>query len=153
MEVDYKGTSLTMAVDVWGALGVSGGCCRPPALRGMNRGLHQNLPGNEVDHANSLILLVKNMPCSKLQCQGGLIHFPFHMKFLFQQARGKRTSWSRLPSRSLPERDFFIDNLLVRIHFIVVMMRWSGLAPLEFVSSFPGSLTSTFRRGPSTSRH
>ena len=29
------------------------------------------------------------------------------------------------------ERQFFIDNLLVRIHFIVVMIRWTGLAPWE----------------------
>ena len=29
------------------------------------------------------------------------------------------------------ERDFFIDNLLVRIHFIIVMIRWTGLAPWE----------------------
>ena len=27
------------------------------------------------------------------------------------------------------EIEFFIDNLLVRIHFIIVMMRWTGLAP------------------------
>jgi len=26
-----------------------------------------------------------------------------------------------------PEREFFIDNLLVRIHFIIVMIRWTGL--------------------------
>ena len=43
-----------------------------------------------------------------------------------------------------PEREFFIDNLLVRIHFIIVMIRWTGLAPWEFEFSFPGSLTSTF---------
>jgi len=42
------------------------------------------------------------------------------------------------------EREFFIDNLLVGIHFIIVMIRWSGLAPWEFEFSFPGSLTSTF---------
>ena len=29
------------------------------------------------------------------------------------------------------EREFFIDNLLVRIHFIIVMIRWTGLAPWE----------------------
>ena len=29
------------------------------------------------------------------------------------------------------ERDFFIDNLLVRIHFIIVMIGWTGLAPWE----------------------
>ena len=30
------------------------------------------------------------------------------------------------------ERRFFIDNLLVRIHFIIVMVRWTGLAPWVF---------------------
>ena len=36
------------------------------------------------------------------------------------------------PSRgSCEEREFFIDNLLVRIHFIIVMIRWAGLAPWE----------------------
>ena len=44
----------------------------------------------------------------------------------------------------LREREFFIDNLLVRIHFIIVMIRWTGLAPWEFELPFPGSLTSTF---------
>ena len=41
------------------------------------------------------------------------------------------------------EREFFIDNLLVRMHFIIVMIRWTGLAPWELEFSFPGSLTST----------
>jgi len=27
------------------------------------------------------------------------------------------------------QREFFIANLLVRVHFIVVMIRWTGLAP------------------------
>ena len=45
----------------------------------------------------------------------------------------------------LPERDFCIHNLLVRIHFFIVMIRWTGLAPWEFVFPFPGSLTSTFQ--------
>ena len=44
----------------------------------------------------------------------------------------------------LSEREFFIDNLLVRVHFIIVMIRWTGLAPWEFEFPFPGSLTSTF---------
>ena len=39
-------------------------------------------------------------------------------------------------------REFCIDNLLVRIHFIIVMIRWTGLAPFPF----PGSLTSTYQR-------
>jgi len=45
------------------------------------------------------------------------------------------------------EREFFIDNLLVRVHFIIVMIRWTGLAPWEFEFSFPGSLTSTCAGG------
>ena len=32
------------------------------------------------------------------------------------------------------ESELFIDNLLVRIHFIIVMIRWTGLAPWEFES-------------------
>jgi len=30
------------------------------------------------------------------------------------------------------QREFFIENLLVRIHFIIVMIRWTGLAPSLF---------------------
>jgi len=45
------------------------------------------------------------------------------------------------------EREFFIDNLLVRIHFIIAMIRWIGLA---FEFRFPGSLTSTFLVGART---
>ena len=40
---------------------------------------------------------------------------------------------------STSEREFLIDNLLVRIHFIIVMIRWTGLAPWEFELPFPGS--------------
>jgi len=42
------------------------------------------------------------------------------------------------------DREFFIDNLLVRIDFITVLIRWTGLAPWEFESPIPGSLASTF---------
>jgi len=47
-------------------------------------------------------------------------------------------------SAAWPERELFIDKLLVRIHFIIVMIRWTGLAPWEFESTFPSDLTSTF---------
>jgi len=40
-------------------------------------------------------------------------------------------------------RELFIDNLLVRNRFSIVMMRWTGLAPWEVETPFPGSLTST----------
>ena len=42
------------------------------------------------------------------------------------------------------EREFLIDNLLVRTHFIMMMIWWTGLAPWEFEFPLPGSLTSTF---------
>ena len=42
------------------------------------------------------------------------------------------------------KREFFIDNLLVRIHFSMVMIRWTGLVPREFEFPLAGSLTSTF---------
>jgi len=48
------------------------------------------------------------------------------------------------PYRRPREREFFIDNLLVRIHFIIVMISWTGLAPWDFEFPFAGSLTSTF---------
>ena len=37
-------------------------------------------------------------------------------------------------------REFFIDNLLVRIRFIIVMIRWTGLAPWEFEFPFQVAL-------------
>ena len=36
-----------------------------------------------------------------------------------------------IPEAPGPEREFFNDNLLVRIHVIVAMIRWTGLAPWE----------------------
>ena len=46
--------------------------------------------------------------------------------------------------RRAAKREFVIDNLLVWAHFIIVMIRWTGLAPWECVFPFPGSLISTF---------
>jgi len=34
----------------------------------------------------------------------------------------------------------FIDNLLVRVHFTIVMIRWTGLAPWEFEFFFQVAL-------------
>ena len=41
------------------------------------------------------------------------------------------------------ERVFIIDVLLVRIHLIIVMIWWTGLAPWEHEFPVPGSLIST----------
>ena len=50
----------------------------------------------------------------------------------------------RLSVAEPPRREFFIDNRLVRIHLIIVMIKWTGLAPWEVEFPFPGSLTATF---------
>ena len=42
------------------------------------------------------------------------------------------------------EREFFVDSLLVRIHFTIEMIWWTGFAPWELEFPFPGSLRSTF---------
>jgi len=39
---------------------------------------------------------------------------------------GPEADVSRGPAQ---EREFFIDNLLLRIHLIIIMIRWTGLAP------------------------
>ena len=54
---------------------------------------------------------------------------------------------SREPRRVGGRKRFFIDNLLARIHFTIVIIRWTGLAPWEFEFFFSGSLTSTFLQG------
>ena len=46
------------------------------------------------------------------------------------------------------ERDFSVDDLLVRVHFIIVMIRWTGLAPWEFEFPFPGLLAEVFAMTP-----
>ena len=48
----------------------------------MKRDLNLNLSANEVYYTNSLILLVKNMLCSKLHCQKGFDLNPFSYKIL-----------------------------------------------------------------------
>jgi len=49
---------------------------------------------------------------------------------LLEHQRYARASLRAGPQNRL-EREFFIDNLLVRIHFIIVMIRWTSLAPWE----------------------
>ena len=58
----------------------------------------------------------------------------------FQTSTRPSCTWVRPPPA---EREFFIDNLLVRIHFGIVMIRWTGLAPWEIEFPCQGGLTST----------
>jgi hypothetical protein len=52
--------------------------------------------------------------------------------------------------RDVREREFFIDNLLVRIFFTIVMTSWTGLAPWEFrcLSADIHHMHSSFWAGP-----
>jgi len=46
-------------------------------------------------------------------------------------AIGRRSSWFCRTERyvsACAEREFFIDNLQVRVHVIIVMIKWTGLA-------------------------
>jgi len=68
----------------------------------------------------------------------------YHSTLGLRVKKKKRVEARDRVVKRLPERDLFIDNLLVRIHVIIVMIRWTGLAPWEIEFPFPGSLTSTF---------
>jgi len=43
------------------------------------------------------------------------------------------------------KREVLIDSLLVRMHLIIEMIWWTGLAPWECELSLPGSLIPTFQ--------
>ena len=45
-----------------------------------------------------------------------------------RRVRGCEREFTFVPKK-VRERDFSIDNLLVRVHFIIVMIRWTGLSP------------------------
>ena len=53
------------------------------------------------------------------------------------------------------ERDDFLENPLIPINLIIVMIRWTDLAPWQLEIHFPGSLISTFLvyRGSTAERH
>ena len=61
----------------------------------------------------------------------------------FKTNRFPRIRSCRCLAKRQQESQFFIGNLLVRIHLITEMIRWTGLAPWEFEFPFPGSLIST----------
>ena len=81
-----------------------------------------------------------------------LLHPPFQRVLELFADTGARKRGPELAAFLTREREFFIDNLLVRVHFIIVMIKWTGLAPWEFEFLFPGSLTSTFLVFPRNAR-
>ena len=51
------------------------------------------------------------------------------------------------------KREFLIDNLLVRIHFMLEMIWWTGLALWEFEFPFPDRLTTCYQLNPGAGEH
>ena len=85
----------------------------------MKRGSNENLSGDEVYYTISLILLVKNMPCSKPRCQKGFDLIAFQYKILTHlggwpsEGRCKAT-WKRelkLPWRKAGPPDHHDDRV------------------------------------------
>ena len=56
---------------------------------------------------------------------------------------GGRTGGQEGTRGFMREKQFFVDNLLVRNHFIIVMIMWNGFAPWKFEVPCPGDLAST----------
>ena len=93
-----------------------------------------SIAGNEIYHRNHLISLVRSICVVELVA-----------------SERKKSTFVRIRA-GVRQEELIINDLLVRIHFIMVMVRWIGLAPWEFELSFPGSLTSTFLEGCETWR-
>ena len=69
-----------------------------------------------------------------------LIDFVYHSSLGLRVIKKMKTTRDRERARErsawaatrCSKREIVIDNLLVRIHFIMVMIWWTGLAPWEF---------------------
>ena len=68
--------------------------------------------------------------------------FTFFAEHLRRRKENEASEMLYTPHPS--EREFFIDNLLLWIHYIIVMKRWTGPAPCDFDFPFPGILIYTF---------
>ena len=55
-----------------------------------------------------------------------------HIREVGQVAAAGKVACRGVSAQQARAREFVVDNLLVRIHFISVMIRWTGLAPWEF---------------------
>ena len=66
---------------------------------------------------------------------GTASHFcglPSTRRFLPKSSSPPDTPSTPLPCQTREYREFLLDNLLVQIHVIIVMIRWTGLALWEF---------------------
>ena len=62
--------------------------------------------------------------------------------------RGRRDQERHALGQGTKEKKFFIGSLLVRIHFIIKTIWWTGLTPWKFESPSSGSLLSSFSKYP-----
>ena len=67
-------------------------------------------------------------------------------------SQAKGDAWHAQRQGELRKREFSTDNLLVRIHFIIVMIRGTGLAPWKFEFLCPDNVTYTFLESRFASR-
>ena len=81
------------------------------------------------------IYFVQLMPLGSLSAHIPTDHIPEQSGS--GSARGAAHDSAHHPSQPLGEREFFMDNLLVRIHFTNVMIRWTGLAPFQVALHLP----------------
>jgi hypothetical protein len=101
--------------------------------------------GNAVLHYNVDQMIVNNM-AHKMRVRAAALPFENYLKLVAtDEASTKPNLFPLCASPAPKEREFCIDNSLVRIHFITEMIWWTGLAPWEFEFLFPGSLASTFQ--------
>ena len=98
------------------------------------------------------VFLWARYPCTGLSCRLHIgattrrVHidtgFFFLLFFIIPRLNVLWTVSNLVKTDQLPYYAPFATG--VRFHFIIVMIRWTGLRPWEFEFPFPGSLTSTF---------
>ena len=98
------------------------------------------LPNNQRQHRT--LHIQKNVlpyPLCQKDIQKDVLPFalcPTHCASLYNTY----TRLGPLSSEHICEREFFIDNLLVRIHYIIVRIKWTGLAPWEHIKDSQGQI-------------
>ena len=104
----------------------------------------------DLEHASSPVSVVRRSP-SPLRSHpttggtGGAHLLPLRGNFSLRgELMHAFVSYRVATEGTGAKREFFIDNLLVRIHLSIVMMRWTGLAPWGCEFPVSGSLPSTF---------
>ena len=81
--------------------------------------------------AGTPLIYVDTPPVEKGDCRARAETRPTEAQFQKGVARREGPEHPELHSHT---REFFFDNPLVRAHFIIVMVWWTGLVPWEFAT-------------------